>query len=69
MALLDTAAVVYQVVLTKGDKAKRNAPLAQVRDEIVKKPAAHPDILVTSSRDKTGIAELRAAAAALADWS
>jgi len=69
MAMLDTAAVVYQVVLTKADKIKA-AELERVRaavaGAIARRPAAHPEIAVTSSREGTGIPELRAALAALA---
>lgn len=69
MKLLDTAAVVYQLVLTKADKVKP-AELDKVKAataaEIAKRPAAHPEIVVTSSHEGVGIAELRAALAALA---
>jgi len=69
MAELDKAAVSYQAVLTKADKVKPPA-LAAVRAtleaELARHPAAHPHIAVTSARAGTGIAELRAALAALA---
>jgi len=69
MALLDQSAVPYQVVLTKCDKVKQ-APLQAridgVLGELAKHTAAHPDIIATSSRKGTGIAELRASLAALA---
>ncbi len=69
MTLLDEAAVSYQVVLTKADKARADA-LAGIRGatagRLAKRPAAHPDIIVTSARDGLGIDELRAALAALA---
>jgi GTP-binding protein len=69
MALLDTAAVSYQAVLTKADKTRPKA-LAEVVDavrvELARHPAAHPEIRVTSARTGAGIAELRAAIAALA---
>lgn len=69
MKLLDQSAVVYQVVLTKADKASV-AELAKVRaatDAALKRHvAAHPVIRVTSSQEGTGIAELRAELAALA---
>ena len=62
--MLDAAAVSYRIVLTKGDKIKP-AELAEVTqrtiDEARKRPAAHPDILATSSEKADGIAELRAA--------
>lgn len=69
MALLDEAAVSYQVVLTKADKASAEA-LAKTREatarQLAKRPAAHPEILATSARKGLGITELRAALAALA---
>jgi GTP-binding protein len=69
MTLLDEAAVSYQVVLTKADKASADA-LAGIRaataGRLAKRPAAHPEILVTSARSGHGIDELRAALAALA---
>jgi GTP-binding protein len=69
MAVLDTAAVSYQIILTKADKA---APaLASVQAaaaaELAKRPAAHPEVLATSARTGAGIAELRAALATLAE--
>lgn len=70
MAELDQAAVSYQAVLTKADKVKPPA-LAAVCDalarELARHPAAHPHIPVTSARTGAGIAELRAALAALAE--
>lgn len=69
MDLLDKAAVSYQIVLTKGDKVKSSELekiLRQTREAIARRPAAHPDIMVTSAREGHGIAELRAALAALA---
>jgi GTP-binding protein len=66
---LDADAVAYQIVLTKADKVKP-AALAQVVDDtakaIAKRPAAHPDIIVTSARTSLGIDALRAEIAALA---
>jgi len=65
---LDEAAVSYQVVLTKVD-AVRPADLAgriaDTRAALAKRPAAYPDVLATSARVGTGIAELRAAVARL----
>jgi len=69
MDLLDRAAVTFQVVLTKADgvkpaalerKATEAAQLARAH------PAAHPDIIATSSESGLGVADLRAAIAALA---
>jgi GTP-binding protein len=69
MALLDRAAVSYQAVLTKADKTKAGA-LAEIvgtiQARLARHPAAHPEILVTSVVSGTGIAQLRAAIAALA---
>ncbi|QJQ33811.1 YihA family ribosome biogenesis GTP-binding protein [Sphingomonas lacunae] len=62
--MLDTAAVSYRIVLTKGDKIKPselNATTAKVATEIRKRPAAHPDVLATAAETGHGIAELRAA--------
>ncbi len=69
MTALDGAAVSYQVVLTKADQlaaGETEAAAARAVTELAKRPAAHPAVAVTSSRDGTGIAELRAALAALA---
>lgn len=64
MEMLDKAAVSYRLVLTKADKIKPTE-LAEVAastaEEARKRPAAHPDILETSSETGLGIPELRAA--------
>jgi GTP-binding protein len=60
MKLLDKAAVSYQIVLTKADKVKE-AGAAAVTEEARQHPAAHPDILVTSSAKGWGIPDLRRA--------
>jgi GTP-binding protein len=64
LEMLDKAAVSYRMVLTKADKIKAS-DLAEVTEatavEARKRPAAHPDILVTSSDTGLGIPELRAA--------
>lgn len=69
MDMLDKAAQVYQIVLTKADKVK-DGPLQKlyqsIQAELVKRPAAHPDIFITSSEKKIGIAELRAEILSLA---
>jgi len=65
---LDTAAVSYQVVLTKADKPSAGElakAVAATRAAIAKRPAAHPDLIVTSSIESTGLADLRAEIAAL----
>jgi GTP-binding protein len=64
MDMLDAAAVSYRLVLTKADKIKASAlaaVTAATADEARKRPAAHPDIIATSSEKGMGIAELRAA--------
>jgi len=70
MKTLDTAAVVYQVVLTKCDKLKESSLKARIEEvlgELDKHPAAHPDVISTSARKGDGIAEVRATLAALAN--
>jgi GTP-binding protein len=61
--------VSYQAILTKTDKCSQ-AELARVRtgveEEMRQRPAAHPEIIVTSSKTGAGIAELRAELAKLA---
>jgi GTP-binding protein len=69
MALLDEAAVSFQVVLTKTDKlppSQRAARLDAVRSELARHVAAHPAIHLTSAHEGGGIAALRASLAALA---
>ena len=59
---LDKAAVSYQVVLTKADKllAKDlDTVIAATQKFVVKRPAAHPEIIVTSSEKGAGIDALR----------
>jgi GTP-binding protein len=67
LARLDEAAVSYQIVLTKADQvAGTLAPtIAAVSVAIARRPAAFPELIATSARDGTGIAELRAAIARL----
>lgn len=65
---LDKAAVSYQVVLTKADKplaADLDKVIARTKAAIAKRPAAHPDLIVTSSQVKSGLPELRSEIAAL----
>ena len=64
LEMLDRAAVGYRLVLTKADKIKASeldAVRAATITEARKHPAAHPDIIATSSEHGMGIAELRAA--------
>jgi GTP-binding protein len=65
---LDEAAVSYQLVLTKADKVKAAdlpAVIAGAAAAIVKRPAAHPEVLATSAETGFGIDVLRAAMAAV----
>lgn len=63
-ALLDKAAVSYQLVLTKTDKIKEaGVPrlVEETRQKIAKRPAAYPDVIATSSEKGRGLDALRAA--------
>ena len=67
---LDTAAVSYQIVLTKCDKVKAEAMdilMAGTKAQIAKHVAAHPVIVQTSSVKGQGIEFLRAELAMIAD--
>ncbi len=69
MALLDSAAVTFQVVLTKADKVKdkdRARVLTQMRARLAAHPAAFPELVLTSSEKGEGIETLRAIIAGLA---
>jgi GTP-binding protein len=69
MAELDTAAVVYQFVLTKTDKISAGALKAligKIEALFPAHPAAYPEIIATSARSGLGIDQLRAALATLA---
>ncbi len=64
LLMLDEAAVSYRVVLTKADKIKPSElaeTVARTRTELRTHPAAHPEIIATSSETGEGIAELRSA--------
>ena len=64
MKMLDDAAVSYHLVLTKADKIKASE-LADVQrrtaEEARTHPAAHPEIITTSSETGAGMEKLRAA--------
>lgn len=64
MTSLDQVAVPYQVILTKTDQVKA-LPLKETVEKVTqflqKHPAAHPHVLMTSARDKTGLEEVRQA--------
>ena len=65
---LDKSAVSYQIVLTKADKpsvGELQEVEAATRAAIAKRPAAHPELIVTSSETKFGIDVLRAEIAQL----
>ena len=64
MEMLDKAAVSYRLVLTKADKIKASELAdvhARTAEEARKHPAAHPDVIATSSEKGMGIPQLRAA--------
>lgn len=61
--LMDKSAVSYQIVMTKIDKPRPSElqdALTKTRSSIAKRPAAHPEILLTSSEKGTGLPEFRA---------
>ncbi|MEA3031768.1 MAG: GTP-binding protein [Sphingomonadales bacterium] len=64
MKMLDDAAVSYRLILTKADKIKASE-LAEVEartaEEARRHPAAHPEIIATSSEKGLGMDRLRAA--------
>jgi GTP-binding protein len=65
---LDTAAVSYQIVLTKADELKDGVleqRIAETEAAIKRRPAAFPVVQPTSSRVGLGVPELRAAVARL----
>ncbi len=65
---LDKAAVSYQIVLTKADKPNRREledVVQKTRAAIAKRPAAHPEFIVTSSETRSGLETLRAEIALL----
>ena len=60
--MLDIHAVSYQLVLTKIDKIKvpaREKVMQQVKDVTKTHAAAHPEVWLTSSEKRIGIAELQ----------
>jgi GTP-binding protein len=64
MDMLDAAAVSYRIILTKADKIKATAldmVTLQTAEQVRKRSAAHPDLIVTSSEKGMGLAALRAA--------
>ena len=70
MTLLDTAAVSYQVILTKADKISQTdlaRTTAQTTQALAKHPAAYPSVIATSAETGMGFEELRAVIAKLLD--
>ena len=70
MDMLDKSAVNYQIILTKVDKSSQSdvkSLVEKIQSELAKRPAAHPEILQTSSMKGYGIEELRAELASLAE--
>jgi GTP-binding protein len=62
LTMLDECAVPYQILLTKVDElkgAEREARKLEVEKQLVKRPAALPEAILTSTRDRLGIEELR----------
>jgi GTP-binding protein len=68
MDVFDSAAVSYQIVLTKADKMKPHeveAQVARTLAAIAKRPAAFPRVIATSAEKGAGLPELRAEIAAV----
>ncbi len=68
MNLMDEVAVIYQVVLTKIDKVKKDDVeriISAIKTSAKKHTAMHPEIIATSSREGYGIEDLRAELAML----
>lgn len=68
MALLGSAAVTFQVVLTKVDKPSKgdySKVLDQTRKVLNRHPAAYPEIIATSSEKGTGLDILRTTVATM----
>jgi len=69
MNMLDETAVTYQIVLTKIDKIKKSEideVYIKTAALITKRPAAYPNIILTSSEKKNGLDELRSTIANIA---
>ncbi len=67
--LLDKIGVSYQIVMTKADEVPKTAAAtrAAIATELAQHPAAFPEIALTSARAGTGMPELRAVMAGLAE--
>ena len=69
MSLLDSAAVTFQVVMTKVDKLRGRAleaSLDKTRAALARHPAAFPELILTSAEKGDGIKALRAVVAGIA---
>ena len=67
---LDVAAVSYQIIITKADKPSDKdlqKAIEATRKAIAKRPAAFPDLIISSSEKGDGIAHLRAEIASFLD--
>lgn len=72
MELLDEVALSYQIIMTKSDEMKADEleiARARLGIQLERRTAAHPEIIVTSSRSRAGIDQLRAELAAVVDRS
>lgn len=70
MTMLDGSAVNYQIILTKIDKATKEdleSVIEKTQKELSKRPAAHPEVFLTSAMKGIGIEELRAELASLTE--
>lgn len=66
MEMLDEAGVPYRIVLTKADKGKKlDQVIAAIEETLSRHVAAWPEVLLTSSMEKSGMDDLRAAITAL----
>lgn len=64
LTLLDKSAMSYQIVLTKGDALKgpaKAACIAAVTEQLSRRVAAFPEVILTSSETGEGVSDLRAA--------
>jgi GTP-binding protein len=70
MDLLDSSAVVYQIVLTKTDKIKASEladVITKTKEQIAKRVAAYPELVATSSEKGDGLDQLRLYVSQLAE--
>ncbi len=68
MDLFDRSAISYAVVLTKGDEVKsadRERRVRETEEALFKRPAAYPEVLLTSAATGDAIPSLRAGVARL----